>query len=87
VELGNIIQALDGKVNSLSFYHKFNKKPQQIFVNRGEDKKYVFFKIGSISKSLNEAEAYVLKTLLKTAILRLNSHPSVFEIKKKEAKA
>lgn len=87
VELGKIIQVLEDKTKSLSFFHKFNNKPQQIYVNRGEDKRYIFFKIGSISKSINDAEANVLRTLLTSMIIKLNSHPSVFEIKKKEVKA
>lgn len=81
VELGNIIQVLVGKINHISFFHKFNSNPQQIFVDRSKNGKTFAFRIGSMSKALNEAEAYVLKILIESLIVKLNSHPLVISSK------
>ena len=66
-ELGDILRVLRGKVENVSFYHKYNGKETKIWVNRKDDT--VFFKIEEFSEALNSGEQEVLILLLEEMIL------------------
>lgn len=70
VEIGEIINVLEGDSSKASFYHEFEGEKTQIWVNRKD--KYVFVKIGDTSKSLNAGQQTVFRELLKYAVLRSN---------------
>ncbi|MBT3408253.1 hypothetical protein HOK68_00930 [Candidatus Woesearchaeota archaeon] len=54
--------------NSISFYHKYNDKSTQIWVNRYNDN--IIIKTNDISKSLSEGEQMVLSILIERIILQ-----------------
>lgn len=71
MELGEMINVLDNKKPSVSFFHKFNGGQTQIWVNKSE--KYFFIKVKELSKSLSEGEQAVLKVLLERLIWIMNT--------------
>ena len=71
MELGEIINVLENKKPSVSFFHKFNGGQTQIWINKSE--KYFFIKVKELSKSLNEGEQTVLKVLLERIIWIMNT--------------
>ena len=74
-ELGVIIRVLNGRKNTASFFHSFNDKKAQFWINNKDE--FVFFRAKAntldISKSLNEGEQEVLAVLLRDVIVRMNS--------------
>ncbi len=73
-ELGELLLVLEGKKESVSFYHSFDgkegKSTTQIWVRRSND--YCSFKVQECSKSLNPGEQRVLLQLLQHAIVMMN---------------
>lgn len=69
VELGDIVNVLEGKKESTSFYHDFKGEKTQIWVNRKEG---FIIKVPETAKGLNEGEETVLRELLKYSIMRMN---------------
>lgn len=72
IELAQIYDVLDGKKNQLAFFHIFNGKQRQIWINKSADGESVFFKIKEMNKSLSRGEAVVMKLLIAGIILRMN---------------
>jgi hypothetical protein len=70
VELGEIINVLEGNAPKASFYHEFQGDKTQIWVTKKD--KYIFVKIGENSKSLSPGQQTVFRELLKYAVLRSN---------------
>jgi hypothetical protein len=73
MELGQIALVLEGKQQAASFFHDFQGKKTQIWVNR--QKEFVFIKVKELSKSLSIGEQYVLKTLIDKSIWHMNMSP------------
>ena len=69
LELGEIVLVLEGKKNSVAFFHDFRGDKTQIWVNRD---KFFFIKVKELSKSLNDGEQLILRELLKHCVLRMN---------------
>jgi len=69
-ELGDIINVLEHRKDSISFFHEFHGDKTSININRKEQ--FLFIKAKDITKSLSEAEQRVLLELLRYAILRMN---------------
>ena len=72
IELGEIIQVLQGKKPSVAFFHKINGSDRQIWVNKKD--KYFFIKIKELSKSLSEGEQEVLRILLENIIWEMGKN-------------
>lgn len=74
-EIGLIVRVLNGRKNTASFFHSFNDKKAQFWINNKDE--FVFFRAKAntldISKSLNEGEQEVLAVLLRDVIVRMNS--------------
>lgn len=66
-ELAQIINVLNGKNNSVCFFHNFNDDKTQIWITRKENS--VTFKTKHSSRSLVDGEILVLEILLKQFIL------------------
>lgn len=71
IELGVIIQVLEGRKEKASFFHSFGDKKTQIWLQRVDNS--VIIKIKEVSKALNEGEQEVLGILLKRIILQKNT--------------
>ena len=67
-ELGDILRVLEGKAESVSFFHSFKNDKTQIWVNKKGD--LFFIKVKELSKSLSTGEQRVLEELLKFMIMR-----------------
>ncbi|MBN1175103.1 hypothetical protein JXA48_00510 [Candidatus Woesearchaeota archaeon] len=70
VEIGEIINVLEGKKQSVSFFHDFKGDKTQIWINKSE--KFFSIKVKELSKGLNDGEQRVLLELLKHIIIRMN---------------
>ncbi|MGM5481629.1 MAG: hypothetical protein ACQESE_04440 [Nanobdellota archaeon] len=70
VELGEILLVLEGKKQSVSFFHKYKDETTQIWVSRKD--KFVTIKVKELSKGLNEGEQTVLRELIRHIIVRIN---------------
>ena len=70
IELGEIINVLDGKKPSVSFFHDFKGDKTQIWVNKTE--KFFFIKVKELSKSLSDGEQRVLLEILKHSVVRMS---------------
>ena len=69
-ELGEIINVLEGKKDSVSFFHDFKGDKTQIWIKKSE--KFFSIKVKELSKGLNDGEQRVLLELLKHIIIRMN---------------
>lgn len=69
-ELGEIITVLEGKKDSVSFFHSFKGDKTQIWIKKSE--KFFSIKVKELSKGLNDGEQRVLLELLKHIIVRMN---------------
>lgn len=79
-ELGDIIAVLKGVVDKVSFFHQYEGKKTQIWVNKESEKGIVFFKIQDHAKPLNQGEQQVLQVILKEIILqRINETKALKE--------
>ena len=67
-ELGDILRVLEGKSQSVSFFHDFKGDKTQIWINKKDD--LFFIKVRELSKSLSTGEQRVLEELLKFMIMR-----------------
>ena len=70
-EVGDIVRVLNGKADSVCFFHKYNNYDTQIWVNRKE--KYFFIKVKELSKSFSTGEQEVLRILLEKCVLVMNA--------------
>lgn len=66
LELGDIVNLINGKKNSLAFYHSFGESKQQIWLNTNKD--YFTIKTKEISKSLVSGEQTVVRVMLENII-------------------
>lgn len=73
-ELGLMLLVLKNQKKSVAFFHSFNGKKTQIWMNR--DNEFVFLKIKEMSKSLTEGEQEVLKILIEQIIIKMNNEHS-----------
>ena len=79
-ELGDIINVIEGRKNSIAFFHTFSnngaENKRQIWVNAVKNEqtneRAVFIKIKELSKPLSEGEQQVLKLLLSNIIVRMS---------------
>lgn len=69
-ELGEILNVLEGRKTSVSFFHDFKGDKTQIWINKKDDA--FFIKVKELSKSLNSGEQTVLREILRHSILRMN---------------
>jgi len=69
-ELGNILNVLNDRKESVSFIHDFKGEKTQLWINKKDN--FLFVKVRDISKSLNEGEQSVLRELINYSILRMN---------------
>lgn len=69
-ELGDIISVLEGKKNSVAFFHTFNESKRQIWINKKQE--LAFFKIKEMTKFLSEGEQKVLSLLLSHVIVQMS---------------
>lgn len=67
-ELGDILRVLEGKTESVSFFHDFKGDKTQIWINKKDD--LFFIKVRELSKSLSTGEQRVLEELLRFMIMR-----------------
>ena len=72
MELGQIYDVLDGKKSQVAFFHSFNGKQRQIWINKSADGESVFFKIKEMNKSLGRGESVVMRILIASIIARMN---------------
>ena len=70
IELGEIVNVLEGKKDSVSFFHDFKGEKTQIWVKRSD--KFFSIKVKELSKGLNDGEQRVLQEILKHAMIRMN---------------
>ena len=70
MELGEIINVLEGKKDSVSFFHDFKGDKTQIWVKKSE--KFFTIKVKELSKGLSTGEQVVLRELLKHAVVRMS---------------
>ena len=68
MELGDILRVLEGKADSVSFFHDFKGEKTQIWINRSGNA--FFIKVRELSKSLSTGEQRVLQELLQFMIVR-----------------
>ena len=66
-ELSEIISVINGKKESIAFFHNFNEDKTQIWITRKEEQ--IMFKTKHASRTLTQAEAGVLEILLKHFII------------------
>jgi len=71
-ELAQIYDVLDGRKSQVAFFHSFNGKQRQIWINKSADGESVFFKIKEMNKSLGRGEAVVMRILISEIIARMN---------------
>jgi len=69
-EIGEIINVLEDKKKSVSFFHDFKGEKTQIWINKSE--KFFSIKVRELSKGLNDGEQRVLLELLKHIIVRMS---------------
>ncbi|MFP4523168.1 MAG: hypothetical protein ACOCQQ_00465 [Candidatus Nanoarchaeia archaeon] len=69
-ELGEIINVLEGKKDSVSFFHDFKGDKTQIWIKKTE--KFFSIKVKELSKGLHDGEQRVLLELLKHIVVRMN---------------
>ncbi|MGV8169268.1 MAG: hypothetical protein ACP5N3_04400 [Candidatus Nanoarchaeia archaeon] len=69
-ELADILLVLEGKKESVAFFHDFKGEKTQIWVSKKDN--FLFIKIKEVNKSLTEQEQIVLRELLKYCVLRMN---------------
>ncbi|MCF7872469.1 hypothetical protein K9L97_05540 [Candidatus Woesearchaeota archaeon] len=69
-ELGELLNVLEGKKNTINFFHDFKGDKTQIWTSMKD--KFFFIKVKEVNKSLNEGEQRVLLELLRYSILRMN---------------
>ena len=66
-ELAQIIYVLQGKINSISFFHNFNDDKTQIWITRKDNS--VTFKTKFASRTLVDGELLVLEILIRQFII------------------
>jgi hypothetical protein len=69
-ELGEMIGVLEGRKESVSFFHNFKGEKTQIWVRKNDDKFSI--KVKELAKGLNFGEQMVLRELLGHCIVRMN---------------
>ncbi|MEA3399499.1 MAG: hypothetical protein U9R00_03260 [Patescibacteria group bacterium] len=69
-ELGEMIGVLEGRKESVSFFHNFKGDKTQIWIRKNSDKFSI--KVRELAKGLNFGEQMVLKELLGHCIVRMN---------------
>ena len=69
-EIADIVSVLEGKKDSVAFYHTFNENSRQIWINRKQEA--VFFKIKEMTKFLSEGEQKVLSLLLSHVVVQMS---------------
>ncbi len=72
MEIAQIYDVLDGKKSQVAFFHSFNGKQRQIWINKSADGESTFFKIKEMNKSLTKGEMTVMKLLMSNIIVRMN---------------
>lgn len=70
MELGEIVNVLEGKKDSVSFFHDFKGDKTQIWVKKSD--KFFTIKVKELSKGLSDGEQTVLRELLKHIIVRMS---------------
>lgn len=70
IELGEIILVLEGKKNTISFFHDFKGEKTQIWIKKSE--KFFSIKVKELSKGLSDGEQTVLREILKHLVVRMN---------------
>jgi hypothetical protein len=70
MELGEMINVLEGKKDSVSFFHDFKGDKTQIWIKKSD--KFFSVKVRELSKGLSEGEQTVLRELLKHIIVRMS---------------
>ena len=71
-EIAQIYEVLDGKKSQVAFFHSFNGKQRQIWINKSADGECAFFKIKEMNKSISGGEATVMKLLIAHIVVRMN---------------
>ena len=71
-ELAQIYDVLDGKKPQQAFFHSYNGKQRQIWINKLPEGEAIFFKIKEMNKSLSKGELVVMKLLISEIITRMN---------------
>jgi hypothetical protein len=69
-ELGEMIGVLEGRKESVSFFHDFKGDKTQIWVRKNADKFSI--KVKELAKGLNFGEQMVLRELLGHCVVRMN---------------
>ena len=72
IELGQICDVLEGRKDQVAFFHSFNGKQRQIWVNKSPDGNGCFFKIKEMNKGLARGEVVVMKILLQHVIAEMS---------------
>ncbi len=70
IELGEIIGVIEGKKDSVSFFHDYKGDKTQIWVRKNTDRFSI--KVKELAKGLNFGEQIVLRELLQHIIVRSN---------------
>lgn len=70
IELGEIISVLEGKKDSVSFFHDFKGEKTQIWVKKTD--KFFTIKVKELSKGLTDGEQTVLREILKHTVVRMS---------------
>jgi len=66
LELADILSVIEKKKTRTSFFHKFNEKTTQIWINSSQE--YMTIKVRESSKSFSIAEQQILKVLIERMI-------------------
>ncbi|MFA6072599.1 MAG: hypothetical protein WC758_00605 [Candidatus Woesearchaeota archaeon] len=69
-ELADILLVLEGKKESIAFFHDFKGEKTQIWISKKDN--FLFVKIKEVNKVLTEQEQIILRELLKYCLLRMN---------------
>ena len=71
-EAADVLSVLDGKVEKVSFFHKFKDVQKRTWISRDDDKGLVWVRIEDYSKQLSGGEQKVFAVLLERAIVLSN---------------
>ncbi|MCK5605613.1 hypothetical protein KAR91_27210 [Candidatus Pacearchaeota archaeon] len=71
-EAADILNVLNGRSKSVSFFHKFKDVQKRTWISRDDDKGLVWVRVEDHSKQLNDGEQKVFAILLEKAIVLSN---------------
>ena len=71
-ECGAILNVLKGRIDKISFFHKFNDNQKRTWINKDNNGLF-WIRIEDYKKSLNPGEQTVFEILLEQAIVACNS--------------